>query len=262
MTQTKQTALITGASSGIGRAYADRFGARGYKLILVGRDPARLTTLSNDLAVKYASTADTLAVDLTKESDLQRVEQRLESEGELDVLVNNAGMAAPGSFVNGDKSSTDSVVKLNVLAVTRLTTAAVAGFLRRGSGSIINVASVVALAPEVPMGVYGATKAFVLSLSQALNAELGQKGIYAQAVLPPAVRTEIWERSGRDVNALKAVMEVDDLVDAAMVGFDRKEQVSIPGLPDERQWEAHVETRRAMLPHLMQARPAERYRSN
>jgi len=108
---------------------------------------------------------------------------------------------------------------------------------------------------------YGATKAFVLFLSQSLHVELGPKGVYVQAVLPAATRTEIWARSGRDVNTLPAVMETDELVDAALVGFDRRETVTIPPLPDAVQWSAFEAARQAMLPNFIQAHPAERYRS-
>ncbi len=118
----------------------------------------------------------------------------------------------------------------------------------------------VGLAPELQLSVYGATKAFVLFLSQGLNIELGAKGLYVQAVLPAATRTEIWERSGMRIEDLPVVMEVEDLVDAALVGFDRRETVTIPPLPDEAQWQALEAARQAMLPNYMQALPAARYR--
>jgi len=119
----------------------------------------------------------------------------------------------------------------------------------------------VGLAPELQMAVYGATKSFVLFFSQGLNIELGGKGLYVQAVLPAATRTEIWERSGKRIEDLSAVMEVDDLVDAALVGFDRRETVTIPPLPDEGQWQALEAARLAMLPNFLQVLPAARYRN-
>lgn len=109
--------------------------------------------------------------------------------------------------------------------------------------------------------VYGATKAFVLFLSQALDVELAAKGIYVQAVLPAATRTEIWQRSGQDVDAIPGLMEVDKLVDAALVGFDRRELVTIPPLHDETQWGALNAARQAMLPGFAQSEPAPRYRA-
>ena len=132
---------------------------------------------------------------------------------------------------------------------------------RTGAGAIVNIASVVGFAPEFGMTVSGATKAFVIHLSQGLALELGPKGVYVQAVLPSATRTEIWERFGRDVDELPAVMDAGDLVDAALVGFDRRESVTIPPLPDEGQWVAYEQARAAMLPNVMQVDRASRYRA-
>jgi short-subunit dehydrogenase len=134
-------------------------------------------------------------------------------------------------------------------------------FLAEGGGAIVNIASVVALAPEFFPGIYAATKSFVLTFSQSLQAELGPRGLYVQAVLPAATRTEIWERSGRSVDEIPGVMEVGELVDAALVGFDRREAITIPPLPDVGQWESFAAARQAMLPNFRQEHPAARYRA-
>jgi short-subunit dehydrogenase len=147
------------------------------------------------------------------------------------------------------------------MAPVRLVSSVARRFAQVGRGAIVNIASVVGLAPEYGSTVYGATKAFILFLSQSLHAELGSKGVYVQAVLPAATRTEIWEHAGKDVDKLPTVMEVDELVDAALAGFDRRETVTIPPLPDERQWTAFESARKAMIPSLSQARAAERYRN-
>jgi short-subunit dehydrogenase len=118
-----------------------------------------------------------------------------------------------------------------------------------------------ALAPEIFPGIYAATKSFVLTFSQWLQAELGPRGLYVQAVLPAATRTEIWERSGRNVDDIKGVMEVGELVDAALVGFDRRETITIPPLPDADQWESFDATRHAMLSNFAHEHAAARYRS-
>jgi len=252
--------LITGASSGIGAVYADRFARRGHDLVLVARDRARLdavaSRLRNDVGVKV----DVLAADLAESRDLARVEQRLREDDSIGILVNNAGIAAPGNFASSDIDVVDRLIRVNVTAVTRLTAAVVPRFLARGQGAIVNIASVLGIAPEVSLGAYNASKAYVLTLSQGLQTELGDKGIYVQAVLPAATRTEIWERSDRDVNALQGVMEVGELVDAALVGFDRREPVTIPPLPDAGQWETLDASRKALLPNLFQAHAAQRYR--
>jgi uncharacterized protein len=146
-------------------------------------------------------------------------------------------------------------------ALTRLASAVTPRFVNAGVGAIINISSVVALAPEFGLAVYGATKAFVLFLTQGLHLELGPKGVYVQAVLPAATRTEIWARAGLDVNTLPAVMEVDELVDAALAGFDAREAVTIPSLPNENQWSNFEAARQIMFPNFNQAHAAVRYRS-
>jgi len=253
------TVLVTGASTGIGAMYADRFARRGHNLVLVARDESRMRALAGRLAQETRVTIDILKADLTAVAELARVESRLREDERIGVLVNNAGAGTHGTFVDADPDALEQLIRLNVTALTRLTGAVIPRYLRQGGGAIINIASVVALAPELPLGPYVATKAYVLALSQNLQAELGARGIYVQAVLPAATRTEIWERSGRDVNALTGVMDASEMVDAALVGFDRREAVTLPSLPDVQQWEAFDATRRAMLPNFRNAHPADRY---
>jgi short-subunit dehydrogenase len=255
------TVLVTGASTGIGAVYADRFARRGHDLVLVARDLPRMEQIADRLRRETGVHVDVLRADLTDEQDLARVESRLREDRSIGVLVNNAGALTKGSFLDQSGAGLSGMIALNVVALTRLANAAAPGFVARGEGAIVNVGSIVGLAPEIGLTVYGATKAFVLFLSQGLALELGPKGVYVQAVLPSATRTEIWERAGRDVNALPAAMDADELVDAALVGFDRREGVTIPPLPDADQWDALEAARRAMLPNFMQAHAAERYRS-
>jgi short-subunit dehydrogenase len=257
--RTLGTALITGASSGIGATYADRLARRGHDLVLVARDSARMEAIAANLRDQTGVAVDILPADLTAAADIQAVEARLRSDARIGLLVNNAGAAAPGGFTDPDLDALDRLIRLNVTAVTRLAGAVVPRFLAAGAGAIINMASVLALAPEVSLGIYGATKAFVLTFSQALQAELGPRGVYVQAVLPAATRTEIWERSGRDIATIQGVMDVGELVDAALVGFDRREAVTIPPLHDLGQWEAFAAARQAMLPNFRQVHPAARY---
>ncbi|MFL5253687.1 MAG: SDR family NAD(P)-dependent oxidoreductase [Rhodopila sp.] len=253
-----RTVLITGASSGIGATYADRFARRGHDLVLVARDRARLDSLADRLRADYGIAADVLAADLTADGDLRRVEARLREDGSIGILVNNAG-AASGGFADADADALQRLIALNITSVTRLTKAVVPRFLAEGGGSIINLTSVLAVAPELMPGIYPATKAFVLTLSQSLQSELGPRGIYVQAVLPAATRTEIWERSGMNPDAIPVMMDVGELVDAALVGFDRRETITIPPLPDEGQWARFDAARQAMLPNFRQAHPAARY---
>jgi short-subunit dehydrogenase len=255
------TALITGASSGIGATYADRLARRGYDLVLVARDQDRMEALAARLRGEAGVTIEIVKADLTNAADLAHVEARLREDQTINLLVNNAGAAAPGGFANADIDGLEKLIKLNVTAVTRLAGAVVPRFLAQRSGSIINITSVMALAPEISFGIYGATKAYVLMFSQSLQNEVGPSGVYVQAVLPAATRTEIWSRSGRDVNAIQGVMEVDELVDAALVGFDRREAITIPPLPDAGQWDAFSAARQAMLPNFRHEHAAARYRA-
>jgi short-subunit dehydrogenase len=256
----KPSVLITGASAGIGAGYADRFAKRGHDLVLVARDEAKLHQLADRLRREAGVAVDVVRADLTVREDLQRVEHRLASDERIAIFVNNAGGALPGKFVDQSLDQVDRLIQLNLTAATRLIRAVTPRFVAAGTGSIINLTSVVALAPELTLTVYGATKAFLLYLSQGLQLELGPKGVYVQAVLPSATRTAIWEHAGVDVDTLPGVMSVDDLVDAALAGFDRQELITIPPLPDEGAWKTYEAARVAMGPGFFNSQPAPRYR--
>lgn len=257
----KPSVLITGASTGIGAAYAERFARRGHDLVLVARDRARMEILAARLRQESGVSVDIIQADLTNAEELAVVETRLREDTSIEILVNNAGANVGGSFLEQATDDVARLVALNTTAVLRLASAVAPRLAQAGHGTIVNIGSVVGLAPEFQMSVYGATKAFVLFFSQGLSLELGPKGVYVQAVLPSATRTEIWERSGTDINALPALMELDELVDAAFVGFDRRETVTIPPLPDAGQWDAHQASRQAMIPGFAQVHVADRYRN-
>jgi short-subunit dehydrogenase len=258
------TALVTGASSGIGKVYADRLAHRGYDLILVARDKERLDAMAAQLKTAAGVNVEVFKADLTAKADLLRVEQRLRDDVAITLLVNNAGLGGNGPLASADPDGIEKIIQLNVLAVARLAAAAAHAFSARKSGTIVNVGSVLGLAPEMFPGVYPATKAFVLTLTQGLHTELGASGVRLQAVLPGATRTEIWERSGKDVNALppEMVMEVDEMVDAALAGFDAGELVTIPALPDIADWQALEAARQKLGPNLSRNSAAERYKTD
>jgi short-subunit dehydrogenase len=260
MSTNNGAALITGASSGIGAVYADRLAKRGHDLVLVARDTARLEALAGRLRGETGVAIEVLTADLTVDADVAKVEARL-AAGDVTLLLNNAGMSLDGSVLENGAPEFARIIALNVTAPTRLAAAAAKAFVAKGAGTIVNIASVLALAPEMFDGVYSGTKAFVLNLSQAMAAQLAEKGVRVQAVLPGATRTEIWERSGKDVDAFPEgfVMEVGDLVDAALVGLDLGEEVTIPPLPDHGQFEAMQAARLAMAPNLSRSAVADRY---
>lgn len=258
---TLPTVLITGASSGIGATYAERFAQRGHDLVLVARDKTRLDTLAARLSQTHHVAVDVLQADLTQSKGLTDVEFRLRDDARIKILINNAGASKAGSFVEQATDDVARLVALNTVALVRLASAVAPRLAKAGEGAIINIGSVVGLAPEFGMSVYGATKAFVLFLSQGLSIELSPKGVYVQAVLPAGTRTEIWERAGVDINTLPELMDVGELVDAALVGFDRRELVTIPPLHVAARWEALEAARQGLLSDIRQAHAAERYQS-
>ncbi|MGV8836103.1 SDR family NAD(P)-dependent oxidoreductase [Cellvibrio sp.] len=253
--------LITGASTGIGATYAERFAQRGHDLVLVARDKVRLDALASRLNHEYGVNVDVMPADLTKPNDLLTVEARLRNDARIGTLINNAGIAQSGSFIEQTPDQVEQLIALNTTALARLSNAVAPRLVQAGTGAIINISSVVGLAPEFQMSVYGATKAFVLFLSQGLHLELSPKGIYVQAVLPAGTYTEIWDRAGIDISTYPAMMKVDDLVDAALVGFDRRELVTIPPLQNVTHWNALDTARQVLLSDINQAQAAERYKS-
>lgn len=258
---TTSTVLITGASTGIGAIYADRFARRGHDLVIVARDGAKLETLAARLRQEYNVNVDVLPADLTKVSDLEAVEKRLQDDIRIDTLINNAGIAQSGSFVEQTPDSIEKLIALNITALTRLANAVTPRLVQQGKGAIVNVSSVVGLAPEYQMTVYGATKSFVLFLSQGMHQELSSRGIYVQALLPAGTYTEIWDRAGIDISNSSPMMEVNELVDAALVGFDRRELITIPPLHKETRWNDLDAARQGLLSDIEMSHAAERYKT-
>jgi short-subunit dehydrogenase len=257
----KGTALVTGASSGIGAVYADRLARRGYDLILVARDVQRLNGLAERLTRETGRHVESVAADLTVKGDVRRIEERLRADRAITMLVNNAGVGATAPLIDSDVDELEKMIDLNVTALTRLTAAAVPGFVERGQGAVINISSIVALSPELLNGTYSGTKAYVLNLTQSLHHEVGDKGVRLQAVLPGATSTAFWDRAGLAVEHLPAqiVMTAEDMVDAALVGFDQGELVTIPSLPDAADWERLNSARQHLQPNLSHKLPAARY---
>ncbi|HET7062940.1 MAG TPA: SDR family oxidoreductase [Rudaea sp.] len=257
----KGTALITGASSGIGAAYADRLARRGYDLILVARNRDRLDQLAKRLTSATGRSIEVVAADLGDKTDVRRIEDILRTDSSIKMLVNNAGIGGAAPLLASDADKMEAMIELNVTALTRLTYAIAPKFVARGGGTIINISSIVAVAPEVLNGVYGGTKAFVLAFSQSLHHELAAKGVRVQAVLPGATRTEFWDVAGYPVENLPQdfVMSVDNLVDAALAGLDQGELATLPSLPELADWNAFQSARAALGPNLSRSTPAERY---
>ena len=262
MTPGKGVALITGASAGIGAAYAASLAARGYDLVLVARDRLRLEAASVALHGSTGVAVEVLPADLANPADLHRVEDRLR-QSDISALVNNAGIAVPGRMIDIPPDRLEAMLLLNVVASTRLARAVAPGFAARGRGDIINVGSVVGLNADRPgiSAVYTASKAYLLALSEGLQSELGGAGVRVQAVLPGMTRTEIWEKANIDIEALAGdrLMGAADMVEAALSGLELGERVSIPSLPDIADWYSFKAAREALRPNLSRSQPADRY---
>ena len=258
----KGTALITGASSGIGAVYADRLARQGYDLILVARSRARLDSLADHLSNETGRAVEVVAADLKDPADLRRVEDILRTDASITLLVNNAGVGGGMPLLASPVDDMQDMITLNVTALMRLAYAVVPGFVARGTGAVINISSIVAIAPEILNGVYGGSKAFVLSLSQSMHHELADKGIRIQAVLPGATATEFWSEAGNPVENLphEIVMSAEDMVDAALAGFASGEVVTIPGLHDGEQWDRYEAQRQVLSGLFGSSTPAPRYR--
>jgi len=256
----KGTALVTGASAGIGAVYADRLAKRGYDLILVARNADRLNTLAARLSEETGRSVKTIAADLNDKPALLKIESVLRDDKSISVLVNNAGVGSVASVLNGDVDVMEAMIGLNITALTRLTYAVAPVFVAKGAGTIINISSVVGIAVEALNGVYSASKSYVLSFGHALQRDLADKGVRIQTVLPAATATEFWDVAGyAKQKEAASTMSAVDLVDAALAGLDQGELVTIPTLQSGDDWTQWEADRRALAPKFSNAKPAPRY---
>lgn len=257
----KGTALITGASAGIGAIYADRLARRGHDLILVARNRERLEAVASRVARDTGRKVEVLVAGLGDAAGVESVEQVLRTDSRIAMLVNNAGVGATAPLLESEVRKMSEMIALNVDVLTRLTYAAAPAFVSRGAGTIINISSVVAVRPEILNGVYAGTKAFVLAFSRSLANELEGKGIRIQVVLPGATATKFWADAGLPVENLAAdlVMPVEEMVDAALAGLDQGEFATVPSLPDAADWNAFETARQALFPNLSRTSSAARY---
>jgi len=256
----KGVALITGASAGIGAIYADRLAKRGYDLILVARNAQRLDAVASKLQAETGREVTALAADLNDKAGLAKVEAVLRNDPSITMLVNNAGVGSVASILQADIDKMEAMIDLNVTALTRLTYAAAPAFVARGNGAIINISSAVAIAVENLNGVYSASKSYVLSFGHSLQKDLAEKGVRVQTVLPAATATEFWDVAGyAPQKTSETTMRAEDLVDAALAGFDAGELVTIPALHEAEAWTRWEQERRDMNAKFRNPKPAPRY---
>jgi short-subunit dehydrogenase len=226
------TALITGGTAGIGRAFADKFAALGYDLVLVARNQERLDEAAEELrgAAGDDLRVETLSADLATVEGRTLVEERLgEKDRPVDILVNNAGFGLGHSFRSGSLEDEERLIDVHIRAVLRLTHAALPGMVLRGKGSVINVASVAAF---VPRGTYSAAKAWVVSFSESVAAELNGTGVRCMALCPGFTHTEFHDRAEVDPGEIPGWMWLDapDVVDAAIDDLRKGLTVSVPSI--------------------------------
>ncbi len=225
------SALVTGASSGIGQAYATRLAAMGYNLILVARRRDRLEALASRLTETYGVRATVMPVDLATDAGVTAVEQLVAATEDLGILVNNAGFGMYGPFVEGDINRHLDMIRLHVLAVVRLTRAALPGMLARKRGAVVNVSSLIAFYPIYGSTTYTATKCYLRSFTEALHQELAGTGVRAQSLCPGFVRTEFQECA--DIQALAIPdgvwMAAEDVVAGSLRDLEVDRPVSVPG---------------------------------
>ena len=256
----KGTAVVTGASSGIGAVYADRLAGQGYDLVLVARRADRLEELAEKLRHAYGRKVGVISADLADDKDVRRVEQAIAADDSVTLLVNNAGIGGQQVVATADADAAERMIKVNVVALTRLTRAVLPGLVARKRGAIVNIASVLAFDTSFG-GIYSGTKAYVVNFTEALQREVADTGVKVQVVLPGATRTDFWELAGSDIDNLpkEIIMTADDLVDAALVGLAKGETVTVPGLADAAKLDTFLGARQTFYGSLHANKPAARY---
>ena len=254
-------AVVTGASSGIGSAFAYRLASRGYDLLLVARRGDRLRALAERLQADAGVDVTTLVADLTRADDLADVEARI-AETPVSFLVNNAGVGALGPTSIVPPDAQEALIRVNVIALTRLSLAAIARFRSLGGGTLVNIASIMALMPSSGGGAYSGSKAYVLNFTRSLRLELEGAGIGVHAVLPGPVRTEFFSSQGLSDSVFpdQAYITPEAVADAALAGVALGEEIITPTLASPDPWRDVEAMRRAYLREAMSGEIAPRYR--
>ena len=256
------TAIVTGASSGIGKVYADRLAARGYNLVLVARRQERLREIATNLQEQFAVQAHILAADLSTPAGVAAVAERIASDPEVSMMVNNAGLSLLKPLTDTPDDVIARMVALNITAMTTLSKVALVAFKARGTGALVNIGSGAGFAPYPGIPVYGATKAYVYLFTQSLQSEVRDTDVRVQLVLPGAVVSEGWDvAGGQEIDPLPeaVVMTTEDCVDAALNGLDRQEMVTAPSLHNETLLRDYEAASAELLQGMFDATPASRY---
>lgn len=260
-------ALVTGASSGIGRSFAERLARDGYDLTIVARRRDKLEQLAQHLQKTHGVHVDVVVADLGKSADLRALEKRVAQAVSLELLVNNAGFGGYMPFIQLDPDRAEELINVQVLAVTRLTRAALPGMIDRRKGAIINVSSRFAFSaamdsPQFPKrAAYVGTKAFINAFTQLLAGELKGTGVQVQALCPAVVLTEFHTSQGIDPGRFppEIVMQPADVVDASLAALKAGEVICLPGLDDPQVLENVWDSQRQLIDRSGSGKVSKRY---
>lgn len=256
------TAVVTGASAGIGKVYAERLAKKGYDLFLVARRVDRLDSIKKELTQRYGVNVKTQGADLGDAAQLETVAEAISGDNQITLLVNNAGTSFVGPLDGATVYQLNTLVNLNIVALTRLAMAVLPGFKSRNHGTIVNIGSVLGFDGYPYTPIYGATKAYVQNLSKALQSELGNTDVVVQLVTPASTVSEIWDVQGFPLSNVdpNIVMSTEDMVDAALVGLELKEKVTAPSVQDGSAVTKYFEAGSALFAASQQTgKPAPRY---
>ena len=256
------TAVVSGASAGIGKVYAERLAKKGYDLFLVARRADRLDAIAKDLTQQYGIQVKTQTADLGDAAQLETVAKAISGDDQITLLVNNAGTNFVGPLDSMSVDQLNTLVNLNIVALTRLAMAVLPGLKSRNQGALVNIGSILGFESTPYTPIYGATKAYVQSLSKALQAELAGTNVVVQLVTPAATVSEIWDVQGFPLSNIdpKIVMSTEDMVDAALVGLERREKVTAPSVQDDAVVIKYFDAGSALFVASQQTgKPAPRY---
>lgn len=255
------TAVVTGASSGLGSVYAERLAKRGYDLKLVARRGDRLEALATKIRKEFGVTVTNIVADLGVGEDLKRVANDLASDTEITTLINNAGTSTLNTFINTSIEKQMAMINVNITALTTLSNAVLPGFKNRDNGVLINIASVLGYHTLPISAVYSGTKGFVVYFTSGLQQEFKNTGVHIQLVLPSSTATEIWDVGGVPISALDpaTVMTIENCVDASLAGLDLKEAATWPSVEDETLYRTYEDARTQLFGATQTGKPASRY---
>jgi short-subunit dehydrogenase len=257
---TRPRALVTGASAGIGKSFAEHLARTGHDLVLVARRADRLEELAETLRTETLVEAEVLAADLGDREGVAAVAARIEA-GDIDMLVNNAGFAARGTVAELDAAALEAMLQVNIVALSLLSSAAMRAMIAAGRGTIINVASGTVFMQFPGNAGYGSSKNYVMAFTRHMQLEAEGTGVRVQLLVPGVIATDFHAVAGNDLSNFppERVMQADDLVVASLRALELDEPVCIPSLPEVRDWDNYVAAEALVAKNCSRDRPAARY---